>query len=298
MSRISIAVLLVVLSIFFTSGYNAGCQMVEQKPDGKIDWTQGTVQAVGIGNPPEKDFSRHVAQAKALTSAKVVAQCNLLEIVKTIRIDSGNKIKDILRQDAAMMTNIESVVRNARLVKQEYLSDGTAKVTIRINLHGGFAQLILPLDIRQIEPIKPVGPTEPVQNAPLSLPADHFAQAARVSRPSSPVFTGLVVDAGGLAINPAMTIKILDENGRDVYGPAYVSREFAVGRGMVKYVDNITTAQSDPRVMDNPLTVKGLETRGAGCSDIIISNADASKIRSSSEHLLFLKKCGVIVVIN
>ena len=295
MRRISIVALLVILSVIFTSDYNAESQVVEQKPNGKIDWTQGAVQAAGIGVPPEKDFSRHVAQAKALASAKVVAQHNLLEIVKTIRIDSENKVKDILRQDAAITENIESIVRNGRLVKQEYLSDGTAKVTIRINLHGGFAQLILPLDIRQIEPIKPVGPTEPVQNAPSSLPADH---SARVSRPSSPVFTGLVVDAGGLAINPAMTIKILDENGRDVYGPAYVSREFAVGRGMVKYVNDITTAQSDPRVMDNPLTVKGLETRGAGCSDIIISNADASKIRSSSEHLLFLKKCRVIVVIN
>ncbi|NQT10001.1 MAG: hypothetical protein HQ573_02380, partial [Desulfobacteraceae bacterium] len=46
------------------------------------------------------------------------------------------------------------------------------------------------------------------------------------------------------------------------------------------------------------LTVKGLRTEGHGRSDIVISNADASRLRSASEHLTFLKKCRVMVVVD
>ena len=63
---------------------------------------------------------------------------------------------------------------------------------------------------------------------------------------------------------------------------------------MIQYGENFEAAVLQPRVADNPLVVKGLRTTQPGHADIIISNADASKIRASSEHLSFLKKCRVI----
>jgi hypothetical protein len=54
----------------------------------------------------------------------------------------------------------------------------------------------------------------------------------------------------------------------------------------------------DKRVSDYPLVVKGLKTSGPGRSEIVISNADASKLRGISESLYFMKKCRVIIVID
>ena len=95
-----------------------------------------------------------------------------------------------------------------------------------------------------------------------------------------------------------MAPRILNEKGEQVYGAAYVSREFAVQNGVCGYMKSLSAALKSERVMDNPLTVKGLRTNGPAVSDIVISNTDASRIRGSSENLTFLKKCRVMVVLE
>jgi hypothetical protein len=95
-----------------------------------------------------------------------------------------------------------------------------------------------------------------------------------------------------------MVPKILDEDAREVYGSAFVSREYAVQQGMSGYSKDLAAAQSNQRVADHPLTVKGLRTGGVGHSDIIISNTDAHRLRSASENLSFMRKCRVIIVVD
>ena len=93
-----------------------------------------------------------------------------------------------------------------------------------------------------------------------------------------------------------MAPKIRDEKGQEVYGSAYVSREYAVQKGMSAYTRDLKAAKKNPRVIDNPLIVKGLRTMGSGKTDIVITNSDASRLRSDPKHLFFLKKCRVVIV--
>jgi hypothetical protein len=95
-----------------------------------------------------------------------------------------------------------------------------------------------------------------------------------------------------------MSPKVQDENGQEVYGSAFVSREYAVQQGMSGYAKNVDAARTNQRVTDNPLLLKGLRVEGAGQSDIVISNADASMLRSASENLSFMKKCRVMIVVD
>ena len=95
-----------------------------------------------------------------------------------------------------------------------------------------------------------------------------------------------------------MSPRILDENGKEVYGSMNVDREYAVQQGMSGYARDLTAAQSNPRVTNNPVSVKGVKTEGPGRSDIVISTADAEKIRSASDNLSFLKKCRVMIVLD
>ncbi|MDP2725751.1 MAG: hypothetical protein Q8O44_05680, partial [Syntrophales bacterium] len=64
------------------------------------------------------------------------------------------------------------------------------------------------------------------------------------------------------------------------------------------YARDLTAAQSNPRVTNNPLTVKGVKVQGQGRSDIVISNADAASIRSAADNLTFMKKCRVMIVLD
>ena len=107
-----------------------------------------------------------------------------------------------------------------------------------------------------------------------------------------------MVDARGLGVRPVMVPEIIDENHQEVYGSAFVSREYAVQRGMSGYGKNIENSVHNRRVADHPLVVKGLRAVGSGHSRIVISNADASKLRSTSESLSLLKECRVVIEVD
>ena len=95
-----------------------------------------------------------------------------------------------------------------------------------------------------------------------------------------------------------MSPRIIDESGREVYGSMNVEREYAIQQGMSGYARDLTAAQSNPRVTNNPMSIKGLKAEGAGRSDIVIANADAEKIRGGGGNLDFLKKCRVMIVLD
>ena len=267
-------VLLLTIPVF---GYCEERQgLFEQMLQGTINWSEGIITAVGIGAPPEKLYGKPSARPMALRAAKLDAMRNILEVVNGVRIDGDTIVRDYAVESDIIRTKVEGMVQGAEVVKQEYLSDGTVEITLAMSLRGGFAQLVLPEEIKPLESVKPVPPVEQ----------------------SSAVYTGLVVDARGLDARPAMSPKILDENGQEIYGSAYVSREYAVQQGMSGYAKNLEAAKSNQRVTDNPITVKGLRTEGAGRSDIVVSNADASVLRSASESLSFMKKCRVMIVVD
>jgi hypothetical protein len=290
----SIPVLLpLVLLIAAASAYASGeQQVIKISEKGFINWTLGLVQGKGISAPENTSRKISGEDSTALRDARRDASRNILDEIQRIQVDATATVKDIALENDVIMAEIEEMVRKAQEVKNEYLSDGTVVLTMQMSLRGGFAQLILPQDIKQVETIKPM---TPVQKTPPSTAPELKASS---ENHVSPIYTGLIVDARGLDARPAMSFKIFDESGQEVYGSAFVSREFAVQEGMSGYLKDLATAQSDSRVADNPLTVKGLRTQGIGNSNIVISNADASKIRSASEHLSFLKKCRVIIVID
>ena len=268
---------LVLLLMFSVFGYTDNSKdVIELKENGSINWSRGVVQAKGIGIPPTKLSGDSNARTEALTDAKLNASHVILKIIKELRINGTTVVGDYAIQEPAIMSKIENMVNNAKVVKKEYLTDGTVKIKMEVNLRGGFAQLILPVEIKPLDSIKLV----------------------TMNKSSTPVFTGLVVDAKGLGVKPVMVPKIIDENNQEVYGSAFVSREYAVQQGMSGYSRDLKDSLKDKRVSDYPLVVKGLKTSGPGHSEIVISNADASKLRGISESLYFMKKCRVIIVID
>ena len=118
------------------------------------------------------------------------------------------------------------------------------------------------------------------------------------SLPQNVVFTGLIIDARGVGARPAMAPKILDENGNEVYGTGYVSREYAVQIGVVGYEKDINRAKTNERVTDNPLVVKATKASGSNQSDIVISNNDAQNVVGAAKNLNFMENCKVMVILD
>jgi len=288
--RLIKAYLIILLIVAPAAGYAADNRsLIEFRDNSTIDWTLGVVTARGIGDPTTYSYYSKSKEPgrQTVEEAMNMARHNLLEAIVGIRIDTDSRVIDIVENYPSIMSQLRGMTYQAPEVDdlRRHLYGGAVEVWSQIKLNGGFSQLILPPEIRQIESIKQV-----MQGKN----AAHLRTGAR----SSEIYTGMVVDARGIQATPVIAPRIFDENLEEVFGPTYASREFAVQHGVVRYTTNIWQAKYDLRVSDNPVVVKALKTIWPGRCDFIISNSDADKLRSASEHLLFLRECRVIVVLD
>ena len=278
MKKLAIISMVIFLSLFFIIPCEIRAQnAVESFENGKIDWTTGVALAIGIGAPPPKPVNMAQARAMAKRAAVIVARRNLLEIIKGVRIDSLTLIKDFVVQSDIIRNQVDGYLERSQVVDIAYMSDGSVEATVAMNLRGGFSNLMLPKSIQ-------------------SIPAIRQPQVSPGAQGEA--YTGLVVDTRGFQVKPAMSPKVVDEDGNEVYGSSYVSRDYAINQGMAGYAKDLASAQTNDRVTNNPLTVKGIKTADTGDSDIVISNADAASIKGSADNLTFLQKCRVMVVLD
>lgn len=277
MLRKSLSVLLFIsLALSFGISYgglfDGGDQVVETMGTGEVNWSANIVRAVGSGAPSPDAPNVAVARLGAERAAKLDAMRNLLETVKGVRIDSQTSVVNFTTQSDVINSRVEGTVKGARVVKTKYLSDGGVEVIIEVPITGGLADTVY-------GNLTDLG-------------------SAAVPKTGSPVFTGLIIDAKGTGARPAMSPKIVDEDGKEVYGSAFVSREFAIKQGIVGYAKDVSAAKQNERVTANPIVVKGLKTTDSGGSDIVISNSDAAGLRDASKNLSFLEQTRVLVVVD
>jgi hypothetical protein len=122
----------------------------------------------------------------------------------------------------------------------------------------------------------------------LSLTGSAFSQT---------VYTGLIFDAQNLTFTPSASVKILDEDSREVYGSAYVSKDWAEKHGIVSYVKDLAQAKANQRVAGNPLVIKAIKVTGPNNKDLVISNDDARRVRDLAKHLNFLDAAKVVIIV-
>ncbi len=303
--------IILIVSVLFLISAPAFSQYVNQPigDAGNVDWSSQVVRSTGIG-APNPNMPQAAQRAGAIEAAKRVALRNLLETVRGMTLTSETTIRNAMVENDVINTRVQGVVTNFTIVDTKYMSTGDIEVTVEMPITGALLDAVLPQQMGgtpvsagaagqggygQLWPIdKPVPagyklitPVNPGQG-----PASTSGQSA------GGVFTGLVIDAKGLGVRPAMAPKIVDETGEEVYGSKYVSRDWAVQIGMVGYDKNVNQAKTNDRVTNNPMVVKGLRASGANKADIVVSNNDAANIRNAAANQNFLDKCKVMFIVD
>ena len=177
-----IALLMAVLTVpaaVFSQNENPG-DAVEIVSSGKINWTVGVITATGIGAPPAQPANAAQARAMAERAAFVVALRNLLEIVKGVRVDSESVVENFMVKSDVIRTRVDGTVKGARIVKTQYLSDGSVEVQVSMPLKGALLDALVPENFG-----RPAG--APVPQKPAPQPAKPAIPSPPSQKPAEPV---------------------------------------------------------------------------------------------------------------
>ncbi|MFH0919428.1 MAG: hypothetical protein V1913_03635 [Fibrobacterota bacterium] len=248
---------------------------------GTVDWVNRTVKAKGIG-APNPNMPEAAARPAAIRAAKQIALRDALELIKGISLNSQTTIKDAMVANDQVSTSVNGFMQGFQFeANPHYMSDGTVEIEVTVPMDGsnGFGQAIFGGSANMI----------PDKGAPSVSPA--------APRPGA--YTGLVIDAKGMELKPALMPRVLNEADKEIYGSAFVTREFAVKYGMCGYSKSVSGAQKlADRVGDNPLVIKAVKASGANKADVVVSNRDADAIQGAAKSMSFLNECRVILVID
>lgn len=278
----------------------------EMGTTGNVNWTQQVIRCTGVGGP-NPNVPMAAQRAGALRAAKVEALRNLLETVKGVYLTSESTVEMMMLTSDVIRTRVEGTLRGFRVVDTRYMSTGDVEVDVEVPMTGVVLDALLPQDfgggalMTGGQVLCPTcGQAWPHGKAvPTGVTLIQSGDAASASAGGAGgVYTGIVIDARGLGVRPAMAPKVMDDRGEEVYGSRFVSREYAVEMGMVGYEKDLNRARRNERVADNPLVVKALEAGGPNNTDVVISSADAMQIHNAASNMNFLQHCKVMFLLD
>jgi hypothetical protein len=257
-------------------------QVREFVPGGAIDWSGKTVWARGAGVLDPGNPNRYPAWQMAQRAATVVAQRNLLEIVKGVRVDSDTRVQDLMAEHDSVYRRIEAVVRGARQrspARYDSLG-GTVEVELECDLYGeGGVESAL-------APQPAAGPQS------RDLAAGGLSPAAREFLRQ---YSALVLDGGNTGLKPALFPKLYDDSGALLLDPRELAYAGATGAHTVQYLGTLGQVLADPN-FGQPMVLRVREVRGKLGTDIVLVRTDADVLRGMRDGLMFLLNTGRVLV--
>lgn len=101
----------------------------------QVNWSQQYVQAKGWAILDETRFPNpNQAKLMAMSGAKAVAQRNLLEMIQGVNITSEVTVRDFSTQSDAITTKVDGLLKNAEMVGEPLVKNGTVEVLMRVPL--------------------------------------------------------------------------------------------------------------------------------------------------------------------
>lgn len=250
------------------AGGGAGGGAVQKIGHGEINWTEQYIIATGSAAPAPNSANVAVARLGAERAAKMDAFRNILEVIKGAQVTAKSTGADEM-SNGTIKSKVEGLVKNFKVMDTKYYSDGSVDVIVRVELKGELSDALVP------------------DTKPVAVPEKGAAKN-----------TGLVINAKGLQAVPAMAPRVVDEAGNEVYGVSMVTEQAAKDNGIAGYVKDVDAAQQHNRVKGTPLTVRAIRLASPGKSDLVISNADAEKLRDPNGNMSYLAQGKVIIVID
>ena len=238
--------------------------VLELLSGGQIDWTGMrllvSASAAG-GGGSNTSIETMEAEARTRLGPRV------LELARRVRVSSDTTAGDLLDAGDAVADRLDANLALWEVYEARYY---TSKA---VELDGAL-------------PLQPW-----LRPALVSLAAGK----GRSSPPASGV-SGLVVDARGLKVLPAIAPRLKDPSGDVLYAVQGLTEFAAAQRGPVVYVRDPADVAAAQRAGEEPLFVRAVTV--ADGTDLVLSAEDAQAVRDAARDAPFLLAGQVVVVVS
>ncbi len=237
-------------------------------------------------------------------NAKSAAAENLLKAVDKLRLSGDSTVQDASKANPRLRSRVRRFAQRFTVVDTRSMSDMSVEVDVELPILEGLAQLFLPDRIGTGE-----FHLDDVPRSPLSLlpwpECREVPDGVELVIPSQGLvsykgrpYTGLIIDARGLGVKPAVLPRVLNEGLAQIYGLSYGGRDAVVGTGMVAYFDSMADARRDRRSGREPLVICAMKTHGSQSADVVVSDNDAVLIHAAATTRNFLHQARVVYVVG
>lgn len=278
--RAALALAALALTLSFFPAQPGRTEVEETLAGVTVDWTDGLIEVTGMGVEPESGTraqKRLMAERAALTDA----YRKLVEATDGIRVEADTTVKNFAAESDLVRTQLNSFIKGARILETRHLEDGSAEVRVALDLYGKGRSVAKAIQ-KQPRPKK----------AKVTGTVDSLLAPAEVRE----TYTGVIVDARGLGLEPAMSPMILDESASRLYLSSKVAVEpdAVVNRGIASYAGSIAEGQKLSRVGSNPLVLKAKRVEDR--TNVVLDDVAAKQLLGADRRKGFLKELAVVLV--
>ena len=235
------------------------------------DWNSSKITVTGSGVVPRGAIG---AQARLLArrAAQADAYRQLAEVVKGVQVDASTTVEMAMIQSDTVNLQVSAVIQGARIVSENFTTDGAYEVTMELPMFGksgGLAQAVMERPA-VVEPFPQVN--------------------TKVTVEIKGGYTGLIIDCRGFRVNPVMSPVIKNAHGEKIYGHKNLDYDKVIEYGMASYAGSMSEAV---RAGSNPLIVKAVDVEDFDANPVV-SMADADLILSENQLSRFLDNTSVV----
>ena len=291
-------------------------EVIDSSGSCKINWTQGFISCEGESAEGQSSYGAKI-------SAKVIAQRNLLEVIRGVSIDSEVTVSDGMLSSDIIKSRVQGVIKGGQILSNNYNSTSKSAIAI-IKLEMGKDLLSALLS----DPTK-LSWNEKIQKAwdgfnfITSANASTYSQQdketikkllddmrergdAKGSEYLSDVldnidnnqYSGILIDISGIAnFEKAMIVKLVDEGGAEIYPSTVLDKATLVKKNTsVGYMYGIQDARENKRVFDKPVEFKAQKVYKNRKSNIVLTKSQIEVIKGLDQEIL--KRAKIILVLG
>ncbi|MBF0194800.1 MAG: hypothetical protein HQL71_09585 [Magnetococcales bacterium] len=259
--------------------------------EGSVETTdifaKGYIEVIGESESGQRRYA-------AIRAATVVAQRNLLEAIKEIRVEGETTVADGMLQNDAVRSRVAGFLRGARVCGRKYhAQERYGEVCLRVNLKGNGGVYASLYNTLEQEKIVTTGGDAPLSPQPV-MPEN----AIKVDSNVNDSYDGVIIELAGHSFKPAIVNRILNQKGDILFDPSKVINSILIDRGTGGFTNKLGKAKGLLASWNGvkPLMINAVGTRQG--TDAVISNRDAKTLFAADQNNSFLSQAKVVFVIN